>query len=194
MKNLNYIRPPKAFEAISVESKALGFEMPSEIEVNALLRTLTAIKPTAVCLELGTGTGMASSWLVDGLGPNGHLTTVDNEPKWLDVARKHLANDPRVNIVCIDGDEFLHRANEQPIRYDLIFADTWSGKYRLLDEALNLLAPGGLYVIDDMLPQPNWPEGHDLKVQSLMEELSRKPHLQLCSLSWSCGVVIATRY
>ncbi len=193
MKNLNHIRPPEAFEAISAESKALGFDMPSEIDVNALLRTLVSIKPAGYCLELGTGTGMASSWLIDGLGPKGHLTTIDNEPKWLNVARKHLAHDPRVDIVCMDGDAFLHHAHEQSLRYDLIFADTWSGKYRLLDEALNLLAPGGVYIIDDMLPQPNWPAGHDLKVQSLMEELSCRQHLQLCTLPWSCGVVIATR-
>lgn len=194
MKNLNHIRFPRTFEAISNASKALDFDMPSEINVNALLRSLVAVKPAGRCLELGTGTGIASSWILDGLGSDGHLTTVDNEPKWLNVARKHLANDPRVNIVCMDGDEFLHCANEKSMRYDFIFADTWSGKYRLLDEALNLLAPGGLYVIDDMLPQPNWPEGHDLKALSLMEELSCKSHLQVCSLAWSCGVVIATRY
>lgn len=193
MKNLNCIRPPEVFEAMSLESKALGFDMPSEVDVNAMLRALAAVKPEGQCLELGTGTGLASAWLLDGLGPNGRLTTIDNEAKWLGVARKHLANDPRVNIVCTDGDEFLRQAVEQSARYDLIFADTWSGKYRLLDLALSLLAPGGLYVIDDMLPQPNWPEGHAAKVLLLMEDLARKPQLQLCSLPWSCGVVIATR-
>jgi predicted O-methyltransferase YrrM len=192
MKNLNDTRLPKGFEAIAQGSKARAFDMPSEVDVNALLRTLAAVKPAGRCLELGTGTGLASVWLLDGLGPQGRLTTVDNEPKWLDVARKHLGQDPRVEIVCADGDDFLHRASGQSTRYDLIFADTWSGKYRLLDLALNLLASGGMYVIDDMLPQANWPAGHGAKVQSLMDELAQRPQLQVCSLSWSCGVVIAT--
>ncbi|MCW8206073.1 methyltransferase domain-containing protein [Verminephrobacter aporrectodeae subsp. tuberculatae] len=194
MKNLNCIRPPETFDAIAWESKARAFDMPSEVGVNALLRTLAAVKPAGHCLELGTGTGLASTWLLDGLGPHGRLTTVDNEPKWLEVARAYLGKDPRVDIVCADGDEFLRRASEHSTRYDLIFADTWSGKYRLLDLALNLLAPAGMYVIDDMLPQSNWPEGHEAKVQLLMEELAQRPRLQICSLPWSCGVVIATKF
>ncbi|PVZ87413.1 SAM-dependent methyltransferase [Serratia sp. S1B] len=167
--------------------------MPSEVDVNALLRTLVAVKPAGHCLELGTGTGLASAWLLDGLGVQGKLTTVDNEQKWLKVAQKHLGKDPRLEIICADGDDFLLQANEQPTRYDLIFADTWSGKYQLLDLALNLLAPGGMYVIDDMLPQANWPEGHEIKVKSLMDELGQHPELQVCSLPWSCGVVIASK-
>lgn len=118
---------------------------------------------------------------------------MDNELKWLNVARKHLANDSRIEFVCSDGDEFLHCANRESKLYDLIFADTWSGKYRMLDEVLNLLSPGGLYVIDDMLPQPNWPEGHAIKVESLMDTLSCKVDLHVCSLPWSCGIVIATK-
>jgi hypothetical protein len=31
-----------------------------------------------------------------------------------------------------------------------------------------MLKPGGLYVIDDMLPQPNWPEGHAAKAEVLI--------------------------
>ena len=193
MKNLNCIRPPETFEAIARDSKARVFDMPSEVDVNALLRTLAAIKPAGRCLELGTGTGLASSWILDGLGPQGRLTTVDNESTWLEVARRHLGKDPRVKIVGADGDEFLHQASKESTRYDLIFADTWSGKYRLLDLALNLIAPSGMYVIDDMLPQPNWPEGHAAKVQTLMDQLAQWPHLQVCSLPWSCGVVIATK-
>jgi len=34
------------------------------------------------------------------------------------------------------------------------------GKFELLDAALALLKVGGLYVIDDMLPQANWPRRH----------------------------------
>jgi hypothetical protein len=62
-------------------------------------------------------------------------------------------------VICNDGDEFLRSLKGQ--QFDLIFADTWSGKYRLLEEALDLVSPAGIYVIDDM-PQksptllPNW--------------------------------------
>lgn len=193
MQHSNNFCFPISYNAIRADSEALGFDMPSEASVGALLRTLAASKPFANCLELGTGTGLAACWLLEGLGVQGHLTTVDNDEQLLSVARHHLSNDARLKIICQDGDDFLREAVWNKDRYDLIFADTWSGKYRMLDEALSLLLPGGLYVIDDMLPQPNWPEGHADKVDALMAELMQRADLHVCVMNWSCGVVLAAR-
>jgi predicted O-methyltransferase YrrM len=63
----------------------------------------------------------------------------------------------------------------------------------LLDEALALLNPGGLYVIDDMLPQPNWPEGHAEKVAHLVATLEQREDFRLTKLSWASGVMLAVR-
>ena len=52
--------------------------------------------------------------------------------------------------------------------FDLIFADTWPGKFSQLPETLALVRPGGFYVVDDLLPQPNWPEGHAASLERLM--------------------------
>lgn len=193
MQHSNNFRFPISYNAIRADSEALGFDMPSEASVGALLRTLTASKPFANCLELGTGTGLATCWLLDGLAEQGSVVTVDNDEQLLSIVRQHLSTDKRVNIVCQDGDDFLREAVWNKDRYDLIFADTWSGKYRMLDEALSLLLPGGLYVIDDMLPQPNWPEGHADKVDVLMTELTQRADLHVCVMNWSCGVVLAAR-
>ena len=78
-------------------------------------------------------------------------------------------------------------------RFDLIFADTWPGKYRLLDETLALLNPGGLYVIDDMLPQPNWPDGHAANAEALVERLGRLPAFVTTKISWASGLIVATK-
>jgi predicted O-methyltransferase YrrM len=78
-------------------------------------------------------------------------------------------------------------------RFDFIFADTWAGKYRLLDEALALLKPSGLYVIDDMLPQPNWPPGHADKVANLVHVLEHRDDLHVTKMSWASGLIVATR-
>jgi len=77
--------------------------------------------------------------------------------------------------------------------FDLIFADAWPGKYDGLDAALALLAPGGLYIIDDMLPQPNWPDNHQARVDALTARLKSHPDLATVSLSWASGLVIAAR-
>lgn len=51
--------------------------------------------------------------------------------------------------------------------------------------------PGGLYVIDDLLPRPNWPDGHAPKVPKLIEALERDQRLKVSKLSWSSGIVVA---
>ncbi|MEV6503507.1 hypothetical protein [Streptomyces prunicolor] len=34
--------------------------------------------------------------------------------------------------------------------FDLVFADTWPGKFTYLERALDLVAPGGTYLIEVM--------------------------------------------
>ena len=77
--------------------------------------------------------------------------------------------------------------------FDFIFSDTWAGKYRLLHEALELLNPAGMYVIDDMLPQANWPEGHAEKAANLVATLEQLKGFRVTKLSWASGLVIATK-
>ena len=55
--------------------------------------------------------------------------------------------------------------------FDLVFADAMPGKYDLFEETIGLVKVGGFYIIDDMIPQPNWPEGHADKVERFIEEL-----------------------
>lgn len=120
-----------------------------------------------------------------------HLTTVDHDAALLSILQRHLGADSRLTVVCADGDEFLRSLSGQ--QFDFIFADTWSGKYRLLETALDLLAPAGLYVIDDMLPQPNWPEGHAEKAASLIAGLERLQDFRVTKLSWASGIILAAK-
>jgi predicted O-methyltransferase YrrM len=191
MNDANQIVGPAVISSLMADTQSAGFGMASDPLTCSLLRTLATGKPGGRFLELGTGTGLSTSWLLDGMDPASRLTTVDNDERLLSIARHHLGGDPRLEIVCSDGDAFL--LNKDGSAFDFIFADTWSGKYQLLDEALALLAPGGLYVVDDMLPQPNWPAGHADKVEHLLDTLARHPDLHVSILSWASGVVIATR-
>lgn len=52
-----------------------------------------------------------------------------------------------------------------------MFADTWPGKYSLLKEALDMVRPGGVYIIDDMNPRADWPDGHMEKAKRLLSQL-----------------------
>jgi len=177
-------------DAIVAASARLGFSMNVDTAAASLLRTLARTKPGGRFLELGTGTGLSTAWLLDGMDESATLVSVENDPACLAVAEEYLGEDPRLSLVCADGDAWILTRTEP---YDFIFADTWPGKYRLLDETLALLRPGGLYVIDDMLPQPNWPDGHAEKAEALLSELDNRPDLVLTRLAWSTGLVIATK-
>jgi predicted O-methyltransferase YrrM len=191
MNDLTNLNEPKSIQALWADTSASGFTMASEPLTCSLLRTLAASKPGGRFLELGSGTGLSTAWLLDGMDSNSRLTTVDNDESLLLILRKNLGKDQRLTVVCADGDEFLRSLNGQ--HFDFIFADTWSGKYRLLDEALSLVSPSGLYVIDDMLPQPNWPEGHAKKVDYLISTLEHRSDFHITKISWASGIILATK-
>jgi predicted O-methyltransferase YrrM len=191
MNDFHNLNEPKSIPAIWADTRAAGFTMASEPLTCSLLRTLAASKPSARFLELGSGTGLSTAWLLDGMSPASHLIAVDNDETFLSILKRNLGADPRLKVVCSDGDEFLRSLRGE--HFDFIFADTWAGKYRLLHEALELLNPAGLYVIDDMLPQPNWPEGHAEKVDGLVATLEKMEGFHVTKLSWASGVVLATK-
>ncbi len=191
MNDNQNIYPPAAVEAIIRDSRTLGFEMLSEPLTGSLLRTLAGSKPAGKLLELGSGSGLSTAWLLDGMDKQSTLLTVDNDAQLLSVLHRHLGGDTRLKAVRADGDELIASLKGQ--KFDLIFADTWSGKYRLLEETLSLLKPGGLYIIDDMLPQTNWPEGHAEKAAALISNLENRSDFLCTKLAWASGIMILSK-
>jgi predicted O-methyltransferase YrrM len=173
------------------DTAALSFTMISEAKVGALLAALAASKPAGRFLELGTGTGHGSAWLLAGMDAASTLDTVDTDDQVVAVGRRHLGGDSRVRFHVRDGAEFL--ASRPPAAFDLIYADAWPGKFSHLDEALALLRPGGIYVIDDLLPQPNWPEGHAPKVPLLVDDIERRGEFTTVRMAWASGLMLVVR-
>ena len=184
------IDPPEALHPIQEESRSLGFRLASEPMTGSLLRALAASKPGGLLLELGTGTGVGTSWLLAGMTPDARLVTVDNDPAVMDVARRHLSGDDRVEFHLEDAAVLI--GTFPAAGFDLVFADAWVGKFTHLDETLRLLKPGGLYVVDDMLEQVNWPDDHAPKVERLVADLEARRNLVLTKLDWCTGIIIAT--
>jgi predicted O-methyltransferase YrrM len=152
---------------------------------------LAASKPCGRLLELGTGTGIATAWLLSGMDAASTLISVDTDQEVQAVARAALCHDPRLKLLSHDGAAFLW--HQPKTSFDLVFADAIPGKYEVLDEALAIVKTGGYYVIDDMLPQPNWPEGHAEKVPALIDRLAADPRFVMLPLVWSSGVVVLVR-
>lgn len=187
----NGMRPPTQLEAIERATLELGFDMPSERDTGALLRVLAAGKPAGQFLELGTGTGLATAWLLDGMDSASRLHTVDIDGDVVAVAERLLGKDPRVEFVV--GDAIAWLENNKGLSFDLIFADAMPGKYERFETAWERLKPGGLYVADDMLPQRNWPEGHGERVAGLLAHLGQRTDCRLVEMAWSSGLGIAAK-
>ena len=191
MEDLSFIQPPSGLARILEQTAAAGFAMASEARTGALLRTLAASKRGGRCLELGTGTGVATCWLLDGMDGTSELISVDVDGEVQAIARSELSGDPRLRLIAQDAITFLR--SQESRSFDLIFADALRGKYEDLDEALRVMKPGGFYVIDDMLPQPNWPAGHAAKVPVLLADLAARPDFRITPMAWASGIVLAVR-
>jgi len=186
------VKEPKELAGIIADTEKIGFNMCGEKDVGVLLRTLAASK-RGNFLELGTGTGLSTAWILDGMDKDSYLVTVDNDEKLINIAKKHLGHYKNVEFVCDDGNAFLEKIKKENKKFDFIFADTWAGKYEMLDETLEMLNNKAFYIIDDMLPQSNWPEGHEKKVEKLIDYLHNRDDLNIVNLNYSSGVIICVK-
>ena len=122
----------------------------------AALRLLAAAAGAKTVVEIGTGTGVASLWLLRGMRADGVLTTVDVEPEHQRVARETFtaAEIPTSRVRLISGRalEVLPRLTDGA--YDLVFCDGDKKEYPdYLEQATRLLRPGGLVIFDNALWQ-----------------------------------------
>ena len=182
---------PKILSQIQFKCRQIGFTMPSDELAGSLLRTLSASKPGANILELGTGIGLSLAWMADGMCMDSVLSSIDNDLKLVQIAKEFFTDDPRITIMREDGSRWIR--NYKGEGFDLIFADAWPGKYSELAETLNLVKPGGFYIVDDMLEQPNWPEGHDKLAQQLIADLEARDDFMMTKMNWSTGIIVMTR-
>lgn len=182
---------PAQLTGIIEETRRLRFVYASDLLLGSLLRTLAATKPGGKFLELGTGTGVGTSWLLDGMDVRAELTSIDRDPAVQEVARKALGGDGRVRFITGDGGEFIrsHAAES----YDLIFADGGPGKLSDTDVALRLLRRGGIYVGDDLCPHLLEPPDRAGRVREFLASLSGRQDVVVTRLSWSSGLVVCAR-
>ena len=191
MNDSNLTDIPAIYQELLRKCEEIGFTMPSDLYIGTLLKTLISSKPKSRFLELGTGMGLSLSWMIEGMDAESRLITIDNDPTLTEIAQHYFGKDKRVEVICQDGTEWIK--NYQGGKFDLIFADAWPGKYSEIDAILELINVGGFYIVDDMSTQPNWPDGHQEKVDNLIVYLENKEDFNITKMNWSTGIIIATK-
>ena len=180
--------PPQAVRALRVANRA-GFGMSSDHDTGSLLRTLAATKPGGRLLEVGTGVGVGAAYLLAGMDPTARLTTLERGPAIANAARTLLTDDERVEVVTTDAVEWLTAYDGPP--FDLVFVDTTSAKFERRDLLFVHLAPGALFIADDLLPQDKWTEAHGPRVERFRREIVAEPNLVTTLIDWGSGLVVA---
>ncbi len=185
------IKLPLHYNQIVAKSTDLGFNMLSDIQTGSLLKTLSASKVSGSILELGTGTGLSLAWIAEGADKKSRIVSIDDNNLFQSIARHIFKDDNRIIFECLDANEWLKKYNGE--KFDLIFADAFPGKFENVNLALDLVKVGGFYIIDDLLPQPNWPENHQVNVDGLLDQLYNSNKFIFTPLDWSTGLVVFTK-
>lgn len=131
----------------------------------AVLRLLAAATRARAVVEIGTGLGVSGLWLLDGLGPEAVLTTIEADADLHGMARQAYAaagHPPgRYRLLTGRAEVLLNRLTDGA--YDLVFVDVAEQRPLWTDAAARLLRPGGLLVIHEptdedrgRLTAPHW--------------------------------------
>lgn len=113
----------------------------------AALRLLAGATHAKAVIELGTGAGVSSLWLLRGMTPDGILTTVDSESEHQRLAKASLTEagvpSGRARLIAGRALDVVPRLSDSA--YDVVFCDAArSENLDYLTAALRLLRPGGV--------------------------------------------------
>lgn len=122
---------------------------------NAILRAMSA----KYVLEIGMATGFSTIWMAEAvMGRNGRITTIDMNPKMVDVARRNFEEAGVAGVIDVihgKASDVLAKMRSSG-RYDsffdfvLIDADK-ENIPRYFEEVLHMTRTGGMVSIDNMI-------------------------------------------
>ena len=166
-----------------------------------LLETLAAATGAQRAVEVGTAIGVSTLHLARG---GAHVTSFEVDPVRHEQAREYLRRDGRegqVDLRLQDATEGL--AELEPGSFDLAFIDgPKSGYSTHLDQAVELLRPGGILLVDNVLmgggaatgrPTEQWSADSVAAIRDFNARLSRRDDLRATFLAVGDGVALAVR-
>lgn len=160
----------------------------------AALRLLAASLGATAAVELGSGTGVSGGWILEGLDPEGILTTVDADPELHAVARDTFIEMgiPHTRVRPIAGDPFDVLTRLTDAAYDLLVVGpgltlSVPDEHALLNAAARLLRPGGAIAITHALSD----DGTDPAHRDLAAHLRDDPHWIAGLMTVGDGLLVA---
>lgn len=146
----------------------------------AIVRTIAAAIDAKNVVEIGTGAGVSALWLLDGMNPDGVLTSVDIEAEHQLIAKDAISQagiaPNRVRLINGRADEVLDRLTESAYDIVLIAAKPLDLNGNI-SRALTLLRTGGVLIIDralwnDKLADPAQRDPDTVAMRGAVEAIS----------------------
>ncbi len=185
-------------------ARALAVERGSDPVSPAAAGTLTLLAATIKArhvVEVGTGTGVSAVALLEGMTPDGVLTSIDNEAELQLVAREVLteAGIPRPRARLIAGEPLVVLPKLTDGAYDLVFIDGDPLEYvEYVAQATRLLRPGGVLVLHHVLWQgqvadPGNSDDEPLIIREALEAVRQLEDFTTVLLPVGDGLLVATQ-
>jgi predicted O-methyltransferase YrrM len=165
------------------------------------LRLIAAAAGARAVVEVGTGAGVGSVYLLRGMRPEGVLTSIDVEPEHHRAARETITAagvaSNRVRLISGRALDVLPRLTDAA--YDLVFCDADKKEYAgYLEQALRLLRPGGVVVFDnalwhDRVADPTQRDEETTVIRELGKTVREDPRLLSAMLAAGDGLLAAVK-
>jgi predicted O-methyltransferase YrrM len=145
-------------------SRRAGYVSFCRNETGRLLAALAATR-SGTLAEFGTGTGVGTAWLRSGVRNGARILTAELDATLAGAAGEIFRDDPQVEVRAADWDT-LH--DQGP--FSLLYLDSGDPAAVRVDAVADLVEPGGLVVLDDLVPCALWPPMTGGRVDTLREE------------------------
>ncbi|WP_062076730.1 O-methyltransferase [Demequina globuliformis] len=152
-------------------------------------------------VEIGTGTGVSTTYLLRGMVSGGVVTTIDVEPEHHKAARKTLAAagfpPERARMITGRALDVLPRLTDGG--YDLVLIDARKVEYpQYLEQALRLVRVGGMIAIDNALwhgrvPDPAQRDQETTAIRTTLKSVREHESLTTVLLPAGDGLLVAIK-
>jgi len=168
----------------------------------AFLQMLVRLVPARRILEVGTFTGYSSTAMALAQDRDGSILCCDVSREWTDIARQAWTDAgvaDRIELRLAPAVETLDSllADGQAGQFDMAFIDADKGNYdNYYERALQLVRPGGLIAIDNVLWSGRVVDESDQDadtqaIRALNEKIARDERVDLAMTPIADGVTLA---
>lgn len=117
-----------------------------------LLAVLSGQVRQGKILEIGTGLGVGSAWILSTIQSTIQFYSVDIEAYRVELVSKNIPH-PQATFIYGDWKELIKYGP-----FQFIFADAAAAKSVEGEMLIDILEVGGLLLMDDFTPEEHWPE------------------------------------